>query len=462
MVDRLVLGCGELCLSVIGTINEWDGEMLVLDSEESRIEHLRDLSISAEHTDVTDPTALEAVRPSPETVIIFDEREARREAIVAAARSAFPDAHLQSLPVEAEQLPDRVFSPGEFLVSNIIERLSTEKWLRLQKLRDTLRRMSGQLAICTHDNPDPDALGAALGLRAIAERFDIEAEICYFGEIAHQENRAFVNLLEVNLRRLEEPADLEWDHLALVDHSRPGTNNSLPPETPVDIVIDHHPTAGPPEARFVDLRSETGATSTLLVEYLQGYDIRIETAVATGLLYGIRVDTRDFGPTTTAADLEAAAWLLPRADIDALRRIESPSISPQTLETIAKAIENRRVDEEFLTSFAGEMDAKDSLAQAADRLLNLEGVSITVVYGYNNGTIHVSGRASGDRSDLGELFRRAFDSIGSAGGHESMAGAQIPMGIFEVLDGEKATEGLHDIIQTQIEGRLEQAREHNS
>ena len=32
--------------------------------------------------------------------------------------------------------------------------------------------------------------------------------------------------------------------------------------------------------------------------------------------------------------------------------------------------------------------------------------------------------------NLGDAFERAFDDIGSAGGHATMAAAQIPLGIF--------------------------------
>ena len=74
---------------------------------------------------------------------------------------------------------------------------------------------------------------------------------------------------------------------------------------------------------------------------------------------------------------------------------------------------------------------RDALAQAADRLLNIEGVTTTLVYGLDDRTIYVSARTRGTDLDLGEALRDAFGQIGSAGGHADMAGAQIELGVME-------------------------------
>ncbi|MFB6109301.1 MAG: bifunctional oligoribonuclease/PAP phosphatase NrnA [Halodesulfurarchaeum sp.] len=460
MVDRLVLGCGDLCLSIVPTIRSWQGDLLVVDPDERRVDHLRDRSITAETGDITDPEAITGQDFDPDVIFVLTEYRSRAAAAAEAAHEAFPGAYLLSLPGETAQgrappVVDRVLSPGALLLDSIEGHQRGDIATRLVELRNTLTEMGGSLAICTHDNPDPDALGAALALRAIADRFDLDATICYYGDISHQENRAFVNLLDVDLCELEAGDPLEAEHVALVDHSRPGVNNQLPADTPIAVVIDHHSLQDPPEATFVDVRSDVGATSTLLVEYLEGYGIDVATDVATGLLYGIRVDTRNFGRETTRSDLEAAAWLLPKADLDALERIESPSVSASTLETIGEAIRNRRMRAGVLSSGVGHVQSRDAIAQAADRLLGLEGVDVTVVYGYRDGTIHLSGRARGGAVDLGRAFRRAFDDIGSAGGHGSMAGAQIPLGVFGALD-ESDTEAALSMVEGEIEQRLEE------
>lgn len=443
MVERLVLGCGDLCFSLVGTVREWPGGLQVIDPDRANVEQLRELSVAAKVADITDPESLEDLEVDPDVVVVLADDPDRRTEIVAAGRKTFPDAHLLTLsePIaEGYDHAETVFSPGGAVLEAIDEAATDQMADRLAALRETLTDMDGRLVIVTHDNPDPDALGAALALRAIAEFFDVESEIAYFGDITHQENRAFVNLLDVDVRQLSTPADIGGDHIALVDHSRPGINNQLPRGMPIDVVIDHHPSPVVPEATFVDVRESVGATSTLLVDYLEGFGIDIDTHVATGLLYGIRVDTREFGREATARDFEAVATLIPHADLEALKRIESPSMSPQTLETIGRAIRNRHIDSGVLTSCVGRLGSRDSLAQAADRLLGLQDIRVTVVCGYHEDTVHLSGRSKGGVIDLGETFRAAFDDIGSAGGHDSMAGAQIPLSAIEPIGSEAAAD----------------------
>ena len=183
------------------------------------------------------------------------------------------------------------------------------------------------------------------------------------------------------------------------------------------------------------------------------FRVELDTAVATGLLYGIRVDTKDFSREITTADFEAAAELLSHADIGVLERVESPSVSADTFDVIARAIRNRELDGSILSSCVGSLNDRDTLAQAADRLLAMEGVTVTFVYGFLDGTVYASARARGAEIDLGGVLRAAFDDVGSAGGHADMAGAQIPMGLFDAVETEseaELTEMLEDTIATRF------------
>jgi nanoRNase/pAp phosphatase (c-di-AMP/oligoRNAs hydrolase) len=217
--------------------------------------------------------------------------------------------------------------------------------------------------------------------------------------------------------------------------------------------VDHHPPRAPVEARFVDLRHDIGATSTLVSDYLSRADIDPGESLATALLFGIRVDTDDFAREVSVADFEAAAWLVSRADLSLLERIESPSITPEVVETLARAIRDRDVRGDALASNVGAIRDRDALAQAADRLVNMDGVRIAVVYGFKDGTVYVSGRARGTDIDLGETLRDALDSIGSAGGHADMAGAQVPLGILGETD-EDSEAALTEVVSEVVAGRL--------
>ncbi|WP_135805233.1 DHH family phosphoesterase [Halorussus marinus] len=460
MVSRLVLGCGTVGQTLVDALAGMSGELLVVDDSENRVETLRDDKVSANCEDPTDSAAVLEAVDAPEMVVIADEDPVANREAASLAANYFPDAYLvvyvgrdaaERDRAAMAAVADRLVDPTDALAARVLSVSLGESADRTANLQRTLRGIDGTLGVFMHDNPDPDAIASAVALGRIAAALGVDAELCYFGEISHQENRAFVNLLEIDLRHLD-PEDFdrsEFGGIALVDHSRPGVNDQLPADTPVDIVVDHHPPKEPVEATFVDLRRNVGATSTLLAEHVQRLGIELTEDVATGLLYGIRVDTKDFAREVSIADFEAASFLLPHADTGVLDRVESPSVSADTFETIARAIRNRRIEGTVLASCVGSLSDRDALAQAADRLLDMEQVTTTLVYGFMDGTVFVSARSRGTDIDLGETVRAAFGQIGSAGGHADMAGAQIPLGLLgEVEDEEESslTEVVSEVI----------------
>jgi len=81
------------------------------------------------------------------------------------------------------------------------------------------------MSILIHRSPDPDSIASAAALQAIAQARDVEADIVYEGEIGHQENRAFVNLLR-HRTRLAGAVDMDdYDTFALVDTAK-GSNRT--------------------------------------------------------------------------------------------------------------------------------------------------------------------------------------------------------------------------------------------
>ena len=461
MTSRLVLGAGPLVRSLLDELTAGRGEVTVLTEDEHRVDTLRTDAITVQLADPADRSVLSSLDPTPETVFVAVGDAKRNAAVAQAVRSVFPSAMLvaysgletdPAVDEALERVADRVVDPDAAITDHLMERIG-EAGLRTRQLQRVLRDVDGTLAVVMHDNPDPDAIASGVALSRLAQAVGCETELCYYGEITHQENRAFVNLLEFDLQNLDADADLDaYDGFALVDHSRPGVNDQLPPETPIDIVVDHHPPRAPVEARFVDLRSDVGATSTLLADYLCRFDSLVEEAVATGLLFGISVDTREFRREVSVDDFEAAAYLLPHADLDILQRIEDPSMSADTLDTIGRAIANRQREGSVLLSCVGELSDRDALAQAADRLLDLQGINSTLVYGVKDGTIYASARARGTEIDLGEVLREAFGQIGSAGGHADMAGAQITLGVLESI--EDRDESLHEVVRSVVDDRF--------
>ncbi|MDX1745885.1 MAG: bifunctional oligoribonuclease/PAP phosphatase NrnA [Halobacteriales archaeon] len=323
-----------------------------------------------------------------------------------------------------------------------------------QRLRDLLGEAS-EINIVCHNNPDPDCLASALALGRVAAAAGIEERyILYSGDISHQQNRAFVNLLDIELKPFE-PAAVQTrppdSFLAFVDHSIPGENNQVPPDTPVDIVIDHHP-AEEIEARFVDHREELGAAATILTEYVRALEIDLDTVLATALLFAIRSDTLGFLRGVTRAEYDAAGFLHDSADHAMIRQLSSPSVTGGTLDAISTAIDNRRTNGSVLISHVGRTNERDSLPQAVDYLVRLEGVQTAIVFGLVRDAVHISARSPDPRVHVGNVLHEAFADVGSGGGHHDVAGGEIPLGIF--ADFTDDDERLLEIVEQIITARL--------
>ena len=455
-MNRLVLGSEAVGRAFLDRLADRSRSLLVLVEDADRDESLRESGIDARRVDITAVGDVRTVAGEVDSIVAAPAGAERLRQVVDTARSAYPrafvmaclDEHTTDGDHEAiAAKADRLVALPTAAARPLSDQVG-EGGIRARKLSHTLKNIDGTLAVFAHNNPDPDAIAAAVGLRRIATALGVDAVACYYGDINHQENRALVNLFEYDLRNPSENADLsEFDAFALVDHSGPGINNDLPEDTPIEVVIDHHSPRGPVQASFVDLRSDVGATCTLIENYLVGLGVDPGEALASGLLYGIRTDTQEFSRGVSVADFEAAARLIETADVESLRRVESPSMTADTIETIGRAISNRSVSSDVLTTCVGEIADRDTLAQAADRLLDMEGVCITLVFGYTGETVFVSARARGTEIDLGEVLRDAFAQIGSAGGHADMAGAQIPVGMLaEEATGEERDEIIAEVV----------------
>ncbi|WP_423792135.1 DHH family phosphoesterase [Methanocaldococcus indicus] len=301
------------------------------------------------------------------------------------------------------------------------------------------------LLILTHKNPDPDAIASALALKNIAEKWGVLADIAYGGIIGYDKNRAMVNILGVNMLDANKVDIKKYCTIAVVDTS---SKAQLPIELDkVDIIIDHHNTTDL-EAKYIDIRKDVGATSSILTQYLMELNIEPSRILATALFYGIQSDTHYFREKVSKLDFEAAAYLQSYIDSNLLDMIENPEISTEVMEVIAKAIMNRKVIKgNIALAYVGEITNRDALPQAADFLLKMEGINTTFVFGIVGDEIHISARTKDLRLNLGEILNKAF----GGGGHQTKAAAAIPLGIFkEVSDKEALRKLVEEAIKTKI------------
>lgn len=301
------------------------------------------------------------------------------------------------------------------------------------------------LTVLMHPDPDPDAMACALGLKELAESVETAVKIKYPGGIRHQENRAFETVLDVQFEQFNSADELTNSTIALVDHYEPrGFTNSddIQPE----IVIDHHPqqTVEIDDVSFLHTDIDAGSCSTLVAEYFSSlgwtpYNSSTTESVpegqllskttSTGLLYGILTDTTNLTENCGRREFEMATYLQQGASESWLQQISTPDVDEEILETRATAINKRDVRNSFAISFVGNISNRDAIPQAADELLQLEGVKSVIILATCDGLLHFSGRSNDARVHMGNTLRKTVSDIpnASAGGHAHMGGGTIPM-----------------------------------
>ena len=326
-----------------------------------------------------------------------------------------------------------------------------------RKTVERIRTLFGErkVHILLQHDPDPDAIGSALALREILGRNRSTTPLVTFGEVTRPENLAMLRLLDIQIDRIT-PQDLHRDgaRLAMVDVQPPYFEQPL---GRVDLVVDHHPKRTNFKARFADLRTAYGATSTIFTEYLRAAGVEPTQRLATALLYGIKTDTLFLERGTNLADLSAFTYLYPFANKAMITRIERPALPREDLEALGRALSRIKLDNGVAVIHMGEIRREDVIPQMAEFCLQIEGVEWGVVSGLVKDRVVISVRNVGYVKSAGEIMKRLYDDIGSAGGHRAMAKAVVPLERFKEKFGEVSEKVIREaMVPMIIEG--EEAR----
>jgi len=201
------------------------------------------------------------------------------------------------------------------------------------------------ILILTHNNPDPDTLASAFGLRyLLKEKAGIKSVIGYSGSIGRAENKAMVRLLRINPILLHKLKSRKFDALILCDTQPWSKNHDLIPHLQPKAVLDHHLYKKHPRFNgYLDIRPDYGATSTIVTEYLQEAELPIDAYVATALYLGVKTDIGDLARHKNDADLKAARFLFPKISMRWLYRIENPRLPQEYFVVFNEAMKSARV-----------------------------------------------------------------------------------------------------------------------
>lgn len=316
---------------------------------------------------------------------------------------------------------------------------------RVERL-DNMLREARTMLIVLQDSPDPDAIASAGALRVLANAMgDCACTLIHGGVIGRAENQALVRYLGLNLRPACDVDPAKFDLVAMVDTQPSAGNNALPNDMTPDIVIDHHPVRrATRRSPFTDIRSGYGATSAIMYEYLAESGVDVEPPLATALVYGICSDTQDLGREATGVDISAYLSLYPIANKRMLGRIRRAPVPREYFGILAAAINNAELVGEGVMSHLGRVAIPDMIPEVADLLLRNEGTTWTLASGIYQDHILLSLRTTDNTGDAGRIAKRLAGRKGTGGGHQMMAGGQIPLDNPDDEDAcRKTVETLH-------------------
>lgn len=312
-------------------------------------------------------------------------------------------------------------------------------------LRDLIQE-SDQVFVMGHKNPDMDSLGAAIGVRKMAEMNRVDGYVILnFHELNGSVHRLMDEIKSKSgfydkFISSDEALSMMTHKslLVIVDTHKPTMviDSRLFNRTEKVVVIDHHRRGeefidSPTLVYMEPYASSTAELVTELLEY-QPKNAKITGLEATSLLSGIIVDTKSFTLRTGARTFEAASYLRTHgADTILIQRLLKEDIDTyiersklvQTVKFIKPGVaiahgEDNRIYDSVL------------IAQTADILLTMKDVSASFVIAHRqDGLIGISARS------LGEINVQLIMEKLGGGGHLTNAATQIEANSIDEVKG---------------------------
>lgn len=320
---------------------------------------------------------------------------------------------------------------------NLVQAKSTRVRARIvaQALHE-LMLSSDKIIVMGHVNEDYDSLGAAIGVAKMAFSLSKEAYIVASGqgysldkmkELAEENDAVYSSIIidgQAALARIT-PKTL----LILVDHHRAMLSASQEVLCAISkkVIIDHHRRAEDliKNSTLLYLEPLSSSTSELVAELISYFDdnLLLNASEASALYAGIVVDTKNFAVQTGERTFEAAAFLRRNgADPSLVHRLfrDERTTVMQKAKLVAEA---RAPLPGLVVSVYEEAPVSDTtsiiMAQAADELVTMSDVFVSVVMAETESGLLVSARSDGSVN-----VQVIMEELGG-GGHQTVAGVQL-------------------------------------
>lgn len=292
-----------------------------------------------------------------------------------------------------------------------------------------------RVIVMGHKITDVDAFGAAIGIYRAAKTLGKPVHIVIndpttsirplmtgFIENPDYEDSMFVSSAEAK--------DLVDNNcvVVVVDTNKPSYTEceELLYHTKTIVVLDHHRRGNEVIQNAVLSYVEPYASSTceMVAEILQYFadGIRIRNIEADSIYAGIIIDTNNFTARAGVRTFEAAAFLRRcGADVTRVRKMLRDNL--KSYQARAEAIRSAETYRDYFVIGCCPSEGLESPtvvgAQAANELLNIEGIKASFVLTNYNNTVYISARS------IDEMNVQVFMERLGGGGHMNVAGAQV-------------------------------------
>lgn len=315
--------------------------------------------------------------------------------------------------------------------SKEIEKRTRVKARVVAQALQELMAESKNVIIMGHKNMDADALGAAIGVYRIAKTLNRDAYIVYnntgmaIDGLIRRLGKQYNDVLIPTDNAISKITDKTL--LVVVDTHKKDFVEApeLLDKLSKVVLIDHHrkSTDAIEDATLTFHEVYASSTSELVTEILQYVEEKFELPVpeAECLYAGILTDTKNFMYKTGVRTFEAAAYLKKvGVDVAAIKKMFQNDVD--TYVAIADVIRNSDIvhNNIAIAVCSSEVDNHAQIAaQAADELLNLNGIETSFVLVDMGEYINISGRSNGSLN-----VQMVLEKLGG-GGHMMIAGAQL-------------------------------------
>lgn len=287
------------------------------------------------------------------------------------------------------------------------------------------------ILVTTHQSPDPDAIASSHALCYLLSQKlkDVTISMSIKGKIGGGLNDAFTRHANLKLVPWDD-ADLtgKYDAVILLDTQPLFAYSPLPTAATPTAVIDHHRSRGRnPTCPFCDIRSDVGATTSIVFSYFQELQVPIPRDLAAAMLFAIETDLAGAAGTPSELDNIALSNLFLIADTRKLYQMRYVDLPQMFYMIIHQGLGNAVFFSNAIISHLETIDSLEKPAVMADVLLRFDQVQWSLVTAVSENKLVLSLRTSDPKLSAAEMMRRLVRKIGEGGGHRTKAGGLIPL-----------------------------------